>query len=80
VGSCWTDNQFYYKDILETPRVMRVRSNIATNWILDHDNAPAHAAFSVAQSFTFKGIAVMQQPPYAPDLPCDFFLFQKNRQ
>jgi len=41
-----TVNQYYYKDILERlrKRVIQVRRNIATNWILHHDNAPAHAA------------------------------------
>jgi len=59
---------------------MRVCPNIATNWILHHDNAPAHAAFSVAQFLTSKGITVMPQPSYSPDLaPCDFFLFQKTK-
>jgi len=52
-----TVNQYYYKDILE--RLMRVRPNIATNWILHHDNAPVHAAFSVAQFLASKGITVM---------------------
>jgi len=43
-------NQCYYKDILKRLRktVIRVRPNIATNWILHHDNAPADAAFCVA--------------------------------
>ena len=36
-------------------------------------------AFSVAQFLTSKGITVMPQPPYSPDLePCDF-LFQKAK-
>jgi len=77
-----TVNQYYYKDILERLRkiVMRVRPNITTNWILHHDNALAHAAFYVAQFLTSKGITVMPQPPYSPDLaPCDFFLFQKTK-
>jgi len=77
-----TVNQYYYKDILERlrKRVMRVRPSIVTDWILHHDNAPAHAAFSVAQFLTSKGITVMPQPPYSPDLaPCDFFLFQKTK-
>jgi len=77
-----TVNQFYYKDILERlrKRVMRVHPHIATNRILHHDTAPAHAAFSVVQFLTSKGIAVMAQPPYSPDLaPCDFFLFQKTK-
>jgi len=65
-----TVNQYYYKDILERlrKRVIRVCPNIATNWILHHDNAPAHAAFSVAQFLTSKGITVMPQLPYSPDL------------
>jgi hypothetical protein len=41
---------------------------------------PVHAAFSVAQFLTSKGIMVMPQPSYSPDLaPCDFFLFQKTK-
>jgi len=37
-------------------------------------------AFSVAQFLTSKGITVMPQPPYSPDLePCDLFLFQKAK-
>ena len=86
MGSRWTVSQsvsqYYYKDILERlrKRVIRVRPNIATNWILHHDNAHAHAAFSVAQFLTPKGITVMPQPLYSPDLaPCDFFLFQKSK-
>ena len=81
MGSHWTVNQYYYKDILERlrKRVIRVRPNIATNWILHHDNAPAHAAFSVVQFLTSKGITVMLQLPFSPDLmPCDF-LFEKAK-
>jgi len=59
---------------------MRFRPNIATNWTLHHDNAAAHAAFSVAKFLTSKGITVMPQSPYSPDLaPCDFFLFEKAK-
>lgn len=40
------------------------------------DNAPCHTAFSIAEFLTSKGIPVVPQPPYSPDLsPCDFFLF-----
>jgi len=77
-------NQYYYKDILERlwKRVIWVRPNIATNWILHHDNAPAHAVFSVAQFFTSKGITVMPHPPYSPILcPVTSSYFKKqNRQ
>jgi len=77
-----TINQYYYKDILERlrKRVIRVLPNITTNWILHHDNAPAHAEFSVTQFLTSKCITAMPQPPYSRDLAlCDFFLFQKAK-
>jgi len=65
-----TDNQYYYKDIFERlrKRVVWIHPNFATNWILHHDNVPVHAAFSVAQFLTSKGIMVMPHPPYSPDL------------
>jgi len=62
-------------------RIIRVCPNITPNWVLHHDNAPAHAAFSVAQFLTPKGITVMPQPHCSPDLAlCDFFLFQKQNR
>ena len=75
-----TVNQFYYREILERLRkkVVRVRPSIADNWMLHHDNAPCHTAISVIEFFAKKGIPVVPQPPYSPDLsPCDFFLFPK---
>jgi len=53
---------------------MEVRTHIAKNCILYHDNAPAH----VAQFLTSKYITVMPRPPYSPDLaPGSSFLFKK---
>jgi hypothetical protein len=54
-------NQYYYTEILERlrKRVMRVRRNIAQNWILRHDNVPTHVALSVVQFLTSKCITVM---------------------
>ena len=49
-------------------RVLRVRANIARNWILHHDNAPSHTALSVQQFLTSKQISVLPQPPYSPDI------------
>ena len=75
-----TVNQFYYREILERPRkrVVCLRPSIANNWMLHHDNAPCHMAISVIENLAKKGIPVVPQPPYSPDLsPCDFFLFQK---
>jgi transposase len=46
--------------------------------MLHHDNAPCHTAISVNEFLAKKGISVVPQPPYSPDLsPCDFFLFLK---
>ena len=73
-------NQFYYREILERlrKRVVRVRPSIADNWMLHHDNAPCHTAISVIEVLVKKGIPVVPQPPYSPDLsPCDFVLFPK---
>jgi len=45
------------------------------DWILHHDNAPAHTSHLVQQVLAKHGTAQLQQPPYSPDLaPCDFFL------
>jgi len=71
-------NQFYYREILERlrKRVVRVRPSIADNWMLHHDNAPCHTKISVIEFLAKKGIPVVPQPPYSPDLsPCNFFLF-----
>ena len=43
-----------------------------------HDNAPCYTAISVNEFLAKKGISVVPQPPYSPDLiPCDVFLFPK---
>ena len=75
-----TVNKQYYREFLERlrKRVHRVRSEIADTWMLLHDNAPCHTAISVNERLANKGISVVSQPPYSPDLsPCDFFLFPK---
>jgi hypothetical protein len=46
--------------------------------MLRHDNAPCHTAISMNKKKKKKGISVVPQPPYSPDLSlCDFFLFPK---
>ena len=75
-----TVNKQYYHEVLEQlrKRVHRVRPEIADTWMLHHDNAPCHTAISVNKVLAKKGISVVPQPPYWPDLsPCDFFLFPK---
>ena len=76
VPAAQTVNQHYYTEILEwlRKRVMRVRPNIVKNWILQYDNAPAHAA----QFCSSKCIIVTPQPPFSHDrAPYDLFSFQK---
>jgi transposase len=75
-----TVNQAFYKDVLERlrKRVQRVRRDIADDWVLHHDNAPAHTALSIREFLAKKNIPTLPQPPYSPDLaPCDFYLFPK---
>ena len=75
-----TVNHAFYKDVLERLRkwVQRVRTDIADDWVLHHDNAPAHTALSVREFVAKKNIPVLHHPPYSPDLaPCDFCLFSK---
>lgn len=77
-----TVNQHVYKEILR--RLLRsVREKRRelwqdNTWLLHQDNAPAHNALSIRQFLAERNIAVLDHPPYSPDLaPCDFFLFPK---
>jgi len=75
-----TVNPAFYKDVLEQlrKRFQRVRTDIADDWVLHHDNAPAHTALSVGEFLAKKYIPVLPHPPYSSDLaPCDFYLFPK---
>ncbi|UYV77835.1 hypothetical protein LAZ67_15002534 [Cordylochernes scorpioides] len=50
------------------------------NWLLHHDNAPAHTSLLVRDFLAKNNTLMMPQRPYSPDLaPCDFFLFPKLR-
>jgi len=75
-----TVNHAFYKDVLERLRkgVQRVRTDIADDWMLQHDNTPAHIALSFRAFLGKKHIPLLPHPPYSPDLaPCDFYLFPK---
>ena len=44
--------------------------------MLLHDNAPTHSVIHVCQFLAQKMVALLDHPPYAPDLaPVDFVLF-----
>jgi hypothetical protein len=75
-----TVNQAFYQEVLGRlrQRVMCVRRDIASSWILHHDNAPSHTSLAVRELLAEKQIVVLPHPPYSPDLaPCDFFIFPK---
>ena len=75
-----TVNHTFYKDVLEWLRkwVQRFRWDIADDWVLQHDNTPAHTALSILEFLAKKNIPVLPHPPYSPDqTPCDFCLFPK---
>ena len=47
-------------------------------FVVHHDNAPAHRAFSIVEFLTKFKIPVLPQPPYSPDIaPANFYLFSK---
>jgi len=59
-------------------RVQRVRRDFADDWVLQHDNAPAHTALSIRVFLVKKNIPVLPHPPYSTDLAlCDLYLFPK---
>ena len=75
-----TVNHAFYKDVLERlwKRIQQVQSDIADNWVLHHDNVPAHTALSFREFLAKKNIPVLPQPPYSPDLAsCYFYRFPK---
>lgn len=72
----------YYVQVLtrlrDAVRRKRPLLHATRDWLLHHDNAPAHASQLVQQFLAKHQIAQVCQPPYSPDLaPCDFFLFPK---
>ena len=80
-----TINQHVYKNILR--RVMfsvrKKRRELweTKPWLLHHDNASAHNALGIWEFSVKNNIAVLEQPPYSPDLaPCDFFFFPNSRK
>ena len=77
-----TINTKYYVELLKRLRdvVRRKRSRFwsSGDWLLHHDNAPAHSS-NLMQHFLAKHeIIQLRQPSYSPDIaPCDFWMFPK---
>ena len=48
------------------------------DWLLHHDNAPAHISLVVREFLTKNNMTTVPHPAYSPDLaPCDFYMFPK---
>ena len=80
-----TTNQHIYKDVLwRLMRSVREKRQELWNeksWVLHHDNAPSHSALSIREFLAKNNIAVMDQPPYSPDLAsCDFFISKNLKE
>ncbi|UYV84670.1 hypothetical protein LAZ67_X003052 [Cordylochernes scorpioides] len=77
-----TVNKEYYLQVMRNLReaIRQKRPDLwkNKNWLLHHDNAPAHTSLLVCDFLAKNNTLMMPQPPYSPDLaPCDFFLFPK---
>ena len=80
-----TVNKEFYKTVLQRLRdaLRRHRPEKwrSGNWILHHDNAPAHRAVITNEFLVKHNFPLLPQPPYSPDLaPCDFFLFPQLKK
>ncbi|UYV84371.1 hypothetical protein LAZ67_X001959 [Cordylochernes scorpioides] len=80
-----TVNKEYYLQVMRNLReaILQKRPDLwkNKNWLLHHDNAPAHASLLVRDLLAKNNTLMMPQPPYSPDLaPCDFFLFPKLKR
>ena len=77
-----TINKEYYVEVLkrlrDTVRRKRPRFWSSSDWLLHHDNAPAHSSNLVQQFLTKHKIVQLRQPPYSPDIAsCNFWMYLK---
>jgi hypothetical protein len=51
------------------------------NWLLLHDNAPAHCFVIVQEGLAKQEVTILPHPPYSSDFaPCDFFSFPRLKE
>ena len=66
------------KWLRDAMRRKRPRFCSSGDWLLHHDNAPAHSSNLVQRFLTKHKIVQLRQTPYSPDIaPCDFWMFAK---
>ena len=83
VPACQNINAAFYQAVLNLllQRIRRVRPKLhrSGKWMKLHDNVPAQTAIRVRQFVAQKMVALLDHPPYSPDLtPADFFLFPRT--
>ena len=55
-----------------------LRTDNADDWVLHHENAPAHTELLIREFLEKENIPALPHPPYSPDLArCYFYLFPK---
>jgi len=79
-----TDNGNFYCEVLR-----RLRENVShkwpeiwknRDWLLHHDNAPAHTLLVVREFLTKNNPTTIPHPAYSPQLaPCYFYVFPKMK-
>ncbi|UYV78041.1 hypothetical protein LAZ67_15003295 [Cordylochernes scorpioides] len=80
-----TVNKEYYLQVMRNLRqaIRQKRPDLwkNKNWLLHHDNAPAHTSLLVRDFLAKNNTLMMPQQQYSPNLaPCDFFLFPKLKR
>ena len=80
-----TVNKEYYLQVMRNLReaIRQKRPDLwkNKNWLLQHNNSPAHTSLLLRKFLAKNNTLMMPQPSYSPDLtPCDFFLFPKLKR
>ena len=80
-----TVNQQFCLEVLKRLQdaVQRKRPELwlSGDWLLHHDNTPAHTVLSVQQSLTENGMTTASHPTFSPDLvPSAFILFLRMKR
>jgi histone-lysine N-methyltransferase SETMAR len=80
-----TVNKHRYKEILRClcNSIHRKRSELwrRRNWLLVHNNAPAHRSALVQEELAKQQVTVLPHPSYSPELtPCNFFFFPRLKE
>lgn len=74
----------YYANLIAKVREaikQKRRGKLSRGVIFHHDNAPVHTSRVAAAAIDAAGFAMLEHPPYSPDLaPSDFFLFPKLKE